>query len=161
MPTRGADAGASSTTPRIRVATDDADLPGLGHAVDRRPVALLDGAAQADPGHRHPVDPEVDGDDVGALVGQRHSRRGPARAAPAAGGHTALGHPERLELADEPRDGAAVEAHHAGELGPRHLPGTVDVPEQGAEVVAADGFLVGPRARPAVGGHRAPGVPEP
>jgi hypothetical protein len=32
------------------------------------------------------------------------------------------------------------------------------VPEQGAEVVAADGFLVGPRARPTVG-HRATGNP--
>ena len=37
------------------------------------------------------------------------------------------------------------------------VPAPVHVAQQGAEVVAADGFLVGPRARPAVGAHRVRG----
>ena len=71
---------------------------------------------------------------------------GPRRAGPAAGAACSVS-AERLELGDQAGDRAAVEPHQAGQLRAGELPGAVHVPQQGPEVVAADGFLVGAGAR--------------
>ena len=98
------------------------DLPGLAVAVHRRLGALQDPAAEPDPGDDGAVDAEVDRDDVGPVLGDPHARRRPAGAlARALHRRGPLGDAQRLELADQPRDGAAVEPHQAGQLGARHL----------------------------------------
>ena len=50
---------------------------------------------------------------------------------------------EALQLADKCGDRRPVEPHPGGEIGSRHVTVTVDVTEQGAQVVAAHRLLVG------------------
>ena len=138
-----------------------AHLPRLAVAADRRLRALQHPSAQADAGHDRPVDPEVDRDDERALLGDPDPGRRAAGALarrPLDREHP-LGDAERLQLVDERGDGAAVEPHEAGQLGARDLTGSVDVPQDGPEVVATRELLVGPQARTPAGGHVGPYTP--
>ena len=85
-------------------------------------------------------------------------RPAPWRGVPSDREHV-LGDPESLQLVDERGDGAAVEPHEAGQLGARDLTGSVDVPQDGPEVVATRELLVGPQARTPAGGHVGPYTP--
>jgi hypothetical protein len=79
------------------------------------------------------------------------------RRTPDTGPHSAgsrLAHrAQRLQLADERRDRAAVEAHPRGELGRVKLTVAVQVGQHRPQVVASDRLLVGTGPRPAPGSH--------
>ncbi len=134
--------GASATTSRIRLATVaptcQASLPAM--MVSARCCTV---PAEPDPGHDHPVDPEVDRDDERSVGRDPYADRRPA-GTPGGADRLGVGHrTERLQLGDEAGDRAAVEPHPPGQLGARAGPRLVHVAQQGAEVVAADGLLVG------------------
>ncbi len=130
-----------------------AHLPGLRVLRDRRLGALPDASAQPDPGDHRAIDAEVHGHDVRSLLGHPDPGRRAARAAPSGHRHRLLGQAERLELGDQAGDRAAVEPHQAGQLSAGQLPGAVHVAQEGAEVVASDGLLVGAGAAASGGGH--------
>ena len=154
MPTSGAVGGASSTTATDERGHGRTHLPGLAVAVHRRLRPLQHLAAEADPGDDRTVDAEVHGDDVGTLGREPDPGGGTAGALPGTPDRgRALGDAQRLQLRDEPGDGAPVEPHQARQLCPRDLARAVDVPQERAEVVAPDGLLVGAEARAPLRSH--------
>jgi hypothetical protein len=126
----------------------------VGRCGRRHPVERL--APQAHAGHVHGVDAELGGQHEHGVPGRLHFDAGPTRTGP---GNRArlrcrLAHGRQvLEFVHEVGDGGAVQPHTLGEVGAGHPAGAVDVTEQGREVVAADGFLVGTGAEPPPIGH--------